>query len=192
MKKVGITGCIGSGKSFICQIIQSFGYPIYDSDSKAKQLMNESDILKDEIIAHFGNESFIDGSLNRSYIAECIFHNELEREWINKLIHPAVISDFSKWSLEQNSELVFCESAILFESGLSDLMEHVIIVSAPKEICMNRAMKRECITKQHFNSRYSSQNLHKGKEGEYITTIINDNVQPLLPQLWELFTLLKS
>ena len=131
MLKIGLTGGIGSGKSYICKVFRTLGIPVYESDFEAKRLMNESDELQSAIIEIFGNKAYIDGKLNRKYISDKAFTDNFLLEKLNALIHPAVQSDFINWmSTQENVPYVIKEAAILFESGASKFMDYNILLVA--------------------------------------------------------------
>ncbi|MBY0435578.1 MAG: dephospho-CoA kinase, partial [Cyclobacteriaceae bacterium] len=94
--QVGITGNIGSGKSLVCRIFQCLGVPIYDADSRAKNLMTTDGILVSQIKKEFGNLSYrSDGSLDRAYIAQATFGQREQLEKLNSLVHPRVAEDYA-------------------------------------------------------------------------------------------------
>ena len=101
MIKVAICGGIGSGKSTICQMFAERGVALYDSDSRAKVLMNESEELRKALISEFGEECYIDGALNRPYLASRVFGSEEQLARLNSIVHPAVKEDFLRWAEEQ-------------------------------------------------------------------------------------------
>ena len=117
MIKVAVCGGIGSGKSTVCQMFAERGAAIYDSDSRAKALMNSSVELREALVAEFGEECYANGELNRSYLAEKVFGSEEELAKLNSIVHPAVKADFLRWADEQEGDYCILETAILFESG---------------------------------------------------------------------------
>ena len=117
MYKIGITGGIGSGKSTVCRMLCEYGIAVYDSDSRAKQLMNESTELRQQLIEAFGEECYTDGELNRGYLASKVFGNAEALARLNAIVHPAVRADFRTWAEQQSGAYVILESAILFEAG---------------------------------------------------------------------------
>ena len=148
MKKpfqVGITGGIGSGKSLICRIFHSLGVPIYDADSHAKNLMTTDGILVDQIKKEFGTLSYDEkGGLNRKYLSEAVFNDEEKLRKLNSLVHPRVAVDYDRW-LGGNigKAYVIKEAALLFESGSSESLDKIILVTAPEEMRVKRVLKRD-------------------------------------------------
>lgn len=157
MMKVAICGGIGSGKSTVCQMFAERGIALYDSDSRAKALMNESAELRDALVAAFGEECYADGVLNRGYLANKVFGSEEQLATLNSIVHPAVKEDFLRWAEEQESEYCILESAILFESGFDKLVDKTVAVLAPTPLRVMRAMERDGATKEAIEARVKAQ-----------------------------------
>ncbi len=183
MKKVGITGGIGSGKSFIARIIQSFGYPIFNSDAVAKQIIGTNAFVKEELISLFGQEVYVNNELNKSFLAKIIFNDNHALEQVNQLVHPLVRESFTHFAEQQQSDLVFNEAAILFESGGEKQFDKIILVTAPKELRIKRVMERDAVSESQVIARMNKQwsDEEKQKRSDYI--ILNDQKQPLLIQI---------
>lgn len=157
MIKVGLCGTIGSGKSTVCRLFADRGVAIYVADDRAKELMNTSQPLKEQIVEAFGAQSYIDGALNRPYLASMIFNNDQNRLLLNSIVHPAVCADFVKWAMEQKGNYVIVESAILFESGLDNVVDTTIAVVAPKKIALARAAARDGVSEAEIEKRMAVQ-----------------------------------
>ena len=157
MIKVAICGGIGSGKSTVCQMFAERGVALYDSDSRAKALMNESEELRKALIAEFGEECYVDGTLNRAYLASRVFGSDEQLAKLNSLVHPAVKDDFLRWAEEQEGEYCLLESAILFESGFDRLVDKTVAVLAPQPLRVMRAMERDGATKDAVEARMKVQ-----------------------------------
>ena len=155
--KVAVCGGIGSGKSTVCKMFAERGVALYDSDSRAKVLMNESEELRAALIAEFGEECYADGVLNRSYLAGKVFGSEEQLAKLNSIVHPAVKEDFLRWADEQEGEYCILESAILFESGFDKLVDKTVAVLAPKPLRVMRAMERDGATKEAVEARVKAQ-----------------------------------
>ena len=117
MLKIGITGGIGSGKSTVAKIFEVLGVPVYYADAAARRLMNEDDEIRQNLIKHFGPDSYKDGKLNRSYVSSIVFNNKEKLELLNQLTHPATIRDANEWMQKQNAPYTLKEAALIFESG---------------------------------------------------------------------------
>ena len=157
MLKVAICGGIGSGKSTICQMFAERGVALYDSDSRAKALMNESEALREAIVAEFGAACYENGLLNRSYLAEKVFSSEEQLARLNSIVHPAVKNDFLRWAEVQEGKYCILECAILFESGFDTLVDKTVAVLAPVSLRMERAMKRDGASREQIEARMRAQ-----------------------------------
>lgn len=183
MKKIGITGGIGSGKSFIATIIERMGYPVYYSDVRSKELTNSHPIIRQGLIDLVGENVFFGGELDKKVLATAIFSNDALRLKVNQLIHPIVRQDFEDWANAQKSNLIFNEAAILFETGAYRNFDATILVYAPEELRLQRVLKRDIITKEEVLARMNNQ--LKDEEKRKMTTfqILNDGESPLLIQI---------
>lgn len=143
-KIIGITGGIGSGKSTVSKIIEEFGYPVYNSDFWAKELVNIDENIKSKIITILGEASYDEnGKYNRKYVAERVFENKELLLQLNQIIHPEVKTHFQKWVMAQSTEFVFKETALLFELKLYENCYQSILVTADENIRIKRVMDRD-------------------------------------------------
>lgn len=141
---IGLTGGIGSGKTAVAGLIKKMGYPVYNSDIRAKEIVNDNAELKAKIITLLGENAYDEkGNYNRKWVAEQIFNDDEKRLALNAIIHPAVKLDFEKWVAEQENDLVFKETALLFELGLDKNCDATILVTADEEIRIQRVMQRD-------------------------------------------------
>lgn len=191
-KKIGITGGIGSGKSVVAEIIRTLGYPVYDSDERAKSLMQTHPDIRKQLIALFGEAVYTESGLNKLYLAERIFQDSTAREKVNAIVHPIVRADFADWSNRQKTTLVFQESALLFETGGYRLLDATILVTAPEELRIERVIRRDNVTIQQVKQRISVQlsDEEKSKVASYL--IYNDGIQLLMPQVENLILSITS
>ncbi len=141
MKFIGITGGIGSGKSYVAQIIERMGYPVYYADKEARILMNSHPIISETLIDWFGKEIYSNGELNREKMATLIFHDEQMRSKVNQLVHPLVREAFVNWASSQNKPLIFKEAAILYETDAYKNFHEIMLVTAPLSLRITRVMK---------------------------------------------------
>ena len=156
-KIVGLTGGIGSGKTTVAQIFKSLGVPVYNADEEARLLMQNSDAIKHKLIHLLGDNSYINGQLNRSYIASQVFANKLLLEKINAIVHPKVAAHFKQWYSHQKTPYVIKEVAILFETKSQHLFDFIITVTAPIEARVQRVMDRDQKTKKEVMSVINNQ-----------------------------------
>ena len=157
MYKVGVTGGIGSGKSVVCRMLQECGAEVYNSDLRAKELMASDETLRRELSERFGEQTYVDGQLNRAYLAERVFGNKEELAALNSIVHPRVLSDFEQWAEKQQSEYVVIESAILFESGIDKIVDTVVAVMAPEDLRIERTVKRDALSREQVEERIHNQ-----------------------------------
>lgn len=157
MNVIGLTGGIGSGKSTVAKLFEKKNIPIYISDIRAKELINESNKIKKNIIKYWGKDIYINGKLNRKKLSEVVFKNKSDLKKLNELVHPEVFNDFKIWKNNQISDFVMKEAAILFESGSYKDCDLVITVETEKKIRINRTIQRDGVTKEMVEDRISKQ-----------------------------------
>ena len=185
MYKVGLTGGMGAGKSTVARIFEILHIPIYFSDYAAKRLMTESETLVKSIIDLLGPEAYIDGDLNRPFIAEKVFGNKENIIALNTLVHPAVRTDFATWAENQSSPYVMNEAALHFETGGSAYMNMNISVSASEKIRIDRIIRRDALTEEQIRARLLQQMPQEEKDQLADFIIYNDGDQALIPQVLE-------
>lgn len=173
MRKIGITGGIGSGKSRLCRLFAERGVAVYDTDAAAKRLMTEDAALVAAIQARFGAESYVDGALNRSYLAERVFSDAAERQALNGLVHPAVKADFVAWAEQQEGDYVILESALLFEAGLDAMVDAVVAVLAPEALRIERVRQRDGVSEEQGRSRMAAQLSDEELHRRATVTVVN-------------------
>lgn len=186
--QVGITGGIGSGKSLICRIFGCLGIPLYDADSRAKNLMTTDRILVDQIRQEFGNLSYDStGRLNREHLRKA-FSDPGEIKKLNKLVHPRVAEDYARWVSEHNeAKYVIKEAALLIESGSAQNLNQLVVVSAPKSLRLQRVLKRDPQrTRQDVENIMMNQMNEEEKMAKADFIIVNDETRLVIPQVLEL------
>ncbi|MGB0367063.1 MAG: dephospho-CoA kinase [Flavobacteriaceae bacterium] len=156
-KIIGLTGGIGSGKSRIVAVFTALGVPCYIADQEAKKLMVDNARVKQQIIDLFGEKAYNQNDLNRAYIGELVFNDSQKLAALNAIIHPEVAQDFSVWVSQQDYPYVIKEVAILFETAGYKAVDQSILITAPKEIRLQRAMKRDQCTKEEVLARMNNQ-----------------------------------
>ena len=192
--KVGITGGIGSGKSYVCRLIeQQLGVEVYDCDSAAKRLMRTSLQLRQQLTELIGPDTYgyskisetteSTGAsadlppLNKAVVAQFLLASPENARAIDTIVHPAVFADF------EASGLQWVESAILYESGLDRLVDRVIVVTAPEEVRIERVMRRDGITAEKARQWIARQLPQEELQRRADYEIVNDGLQPLAPQI---------
>ena len=157
MMRIGLTGGIGSGKSTVAGFFQALGVPVYDSDARARILMEEDEELKAGIQNLLGASSYKDGVLNRSHIASRVFADQGLLQQLNALVHPAVRKDFQNWCKRQQAPYVLQEAAILIENEAYRNLDRMILVTAPSEERIRRVMSRDAASREEVLSRMNHQ-----------------------------------
>ena len=191
---LGITGGIGSGKSTVSKIFEVLGLKIYQSDDMAKYLMENDNKLISSIINYFGEESYIDGKINKEYISKNVFYVKEKLKTINNLVHPVVINDFKKWCLiNKNEKILIKEAALLFESKSYKELDFIIYVYAEKKLRISRILKRDSHrTKDQIEHIIKSQLTDKEsfEKADYI--LENNEKSLLLPEVIDLYEKIKK
>ena len=149
---VGLTGGIGSGKTTISNCFKSFGIPIYIADVEAKALMNRSKVIKRKLTQLFGKSAYIDGHLNRTYLASKIFNDKTMLKKMNAIVHPKVASHFKHWLKKQEAPYIIKEAAIIFENNLEKQYNYIITVVADEDLRINRVIKRDDASRDKIKS----------------------------------------
>ena len=186
---IAITGGIGAGKSVVSAILRHAGYSVYDCDSRAKMLMNDSPIIKEALIAQFGTDVYDDaGNLNRQRLAGIIFNDAQALQYVNSVVHPAVRDDIAHWCTLQPQRPVFIETAILKEGGLELMVDQVWNVTAPLEVRVGRVMKRNNVSRDEVLRRVCSQTGDYMESLLSVKEIVNDGVLPVMPQVFSLLS----
>jgi dephospho-CoA kinase len=142
MKVIAITGGIGSGKSYVSNFFSELKIPIYDSDSRAKFLMNNNKTIIKKVVESLGSQSYKNGQTDKSYISKSIFKNSNNLKLLNSIIHPAVLKDFNNWLSLQTSRYVIYESALIFKNQYQNRFDSVILVLSSDENRITRLKKR--------------------------------------------------
>ena len=177
MIKIGITGGIGSGKSVVASLLALSGVPVYIADEESKWLTNNSPVIREKLTALFGPEIYTNEGLNKKLLASHIFNNPEQLQQVNQIIHPEVNRHFS---------------AILFESGFYKVVDISLMVYAPRELRIERALGRDSASREEIERRINSQMSDEEKKDRSDYVIYNDNRQALIPQVGKLLCWLQS
>lgn len=190
MKKVGITGNIGSGKSYVCKMFEDMGVPVFYSDDETKSLYLIPSV-KELIIDRFGKEVYFDdGTLNRKLLSYHLFKNEDAMRFIESVLYPALNRHFDEWCERQQAPYVLYESAILFEKNYCKFFDKIIFVSASEDIRQQRVMRRDDCSEENVRSRMRLQQSEELKISKADYVIYNDGIREVKPQVVEINKLL--
>lgn len=187
----GVTGGIGSGKSLVCRLLEMKGIPIYISDLECRRVMLTDETIRRELKALVGEDCYIDGKLNKPLLARYLFDSPEHAARVNAIVHPRVKADFRAWVARQSQSdnlprIVAMESAILVEAGFRDTVDRVVMVSAPLEVRVARAMERDRAGREEIERRIKSQ-MSDEQKLEYADVVVyNDGKKALIPQLEKL------
>lgn len=182
MKIIAVTGGIGAGKSIVCDMLRALGHDVYDCDSHAKGIMDGSDIIKHVIADEICAAAVVDGVIDRKVLAEVVFSDKAMLDRLNRAVHSAVRDDIVSWA--EGRPVAFVETAILYQSGLDRIVDEVWNVVAPQQLRINRVMMRNGFERDQVVRRVEAQDgfvpdcVHPR-----VFDLVNDDVQPLLPQL---------
>ncbi|KGE15729.1 dephospho-CoA kinase [Sphingobacterium deserti] len=189
--KVGITGGIGSGKSYVAHIFQALGVPFYNADKEAKELMNTSATIRQELIDAFGDAVYDKNNLlDRPYLSSRVFKDSDQLARLNAIVHPVVIEHGKQWAERQTFAYSLKEAALLFESDSYKSLDFTVLVTAPEHVRIARVMARDNATEEQVKDRINKQMSDKDKMELTDFVIVNDGDQPLLPQVLKLHTFL--
>jgi dephospho-CoA kinase len=192
---IGITGGIGSGKSTIAKQLRLMGYEVYDTDSEAKRLIVEDAHVREQITALFGPEVYKDGVYQTAFVAQQVFADQALLARLNAIVHPAVRQDIlkrfrstseplnSSSAASEPSELFFIECAILYQAGIDQLCDKVVVVTAPEEVCLQRTITRDHSDIDKVRARMRAQNVEEDLLRAAI--IINNDGTTPIPNLCE-------
>lgn len=175
-----ITGGIGSGKSYVCRILESRGISVYDCDAAAKRLMRTSEKLQQELRQLVGQDVYTsDGQLQKSVLADFLLTSEANKLALNDVIHPAVAEDFL------SSGMTWLESAILFESGFDSRVsfDRIVCVSAPRDVRIQRIMRRDNISAAKAAEWIDTQMAQEEVERRSHFVIVNDGKSDIEQQV---------
>lgn len=180
---IAVTGGIGSGKSVVCNVLRTLGYPVYDCDSQAKLLMDSDPEIKRRIAIEISPDAIDgDGNIDRRALAATVFTDGDKLKTLNSIVHSAVRSDLRAWHAKQ-SGLCFVETAILYQSGLDREVEAVWEVATPIDLRITRVQKRSGLTPDEIRARIASQSFEPTAPHPITRPIINDGRTSLLQQI---------
>ena len=192
MLVVGLTGGIGSGKTTVAKLLEKQGIPVYYSDDRAKLLMQNSDEIRRELKAEFGEEVYNSDGLNREYLAKIVFGDKSRLKTLNSIVHPVVANDFKDWINSQESEIVVKEAAILFESGAFKTCDITVTVYTDVEERIERVQKRDGVNRDQVLSRINNQWTDKQRNEKADIIIKNNDVDPTVENVGKLVEKLKE
>ncbi len=190
-QRLGITGGIGSGKSYVSQLLSSqFGVPVYDCDREAKRLVATDPGIREALQKLVGGNVYTeDGALDKTVLAQYLFASMEHAASVNAIIHPVVRIDFRSWCQQQQADVVAMESAILYESGFDSEVDKVLLVEASLETRIQRAMRRDGSSREQVVSRVALQDSSLArKKADFI---LQNDGRPINVELQTIINILK-
>lgn len=183
LQRFAITGGIGSGKSYVCHLLEARGISVYDCDEAAKRLMRSDESLQMMLQHLVGDDVCQNGIIQKRVLAAFLLENDTHKQAVNDIVHPAVANDFLQ------SNLQWLESAILFESGFNRRVKfnHVVCVSAPLEMRVRRIMERDFISRESALQWIDRQMSQEEIEKRADFVIMNDGYANLETQIDKMF-----
>lgn len=159
MLKVGITGGIGSGKTYVSNLFNlDYKIPVYNSDLEAKRIMNTNQTIINQLIDWYGNSVYFNNELNRKFLADIIFNNKEELKKVNNLVHPIIEDDFHNWTKQyRHLTYVLFESAILFDTDFHKKLDYIINVYSVQPTRVARVIRRDNTTLEKVLERIKNQ-----------------------------------
>lgn len=176
--KTAITGCIGSGKSFVSKRLKALSISVYDCDSAAKRLMTEDEDVRQGLCQLIGNEAYgDDGQLNKPVLRRFLLSSPENKQKMENIIHPAVARDFNRSGME------WMECAILFQSNFDKLVDRIICISAPLDIRIKRIIQRDNVTEDVALQWIEAQMSQEEVERRSDIVIVNDGKRDIMEDL---------
>ena len=193
MKRIGLTGNIGTGKSTIARIFKILGVPVYHADKKARKILESVQVIE-QIGLIFGKQVLnTNHMVDRKALADIVFNDKTKLAELNNLIHPLVEDDFLQWCKKYpDHKYILHEAAILFESGFDRLFDANILVTAPEELCIARVVARDGVTKEMVSDRIHNQWPQEKKIEMADYVVINDEISLVIPQVLDINLELKK
>jgi dephospho-CoA kinase len=186
MIKIGLTGGIGSGKTTVAEVFRELGAPIYLADVEAKKFLFNLDV-QSELILNFGQKVVSDREVNKAVLASIVFSNKQALTTLNEIIHPRLRKHYLDWCKEhEDYSYTIMEAAILFENGFDQLVDKSIVVTAPTDQRIERAMSRDNSNKEQVQARINNQWSQEALIARSDFIIDNHDNALILPQIMRL------
>ncbi len=159
---IGVTGIIGSGKSTFSRFLGELGAYVIDTDQVARELMEKSETVRQKIVQTFGTESYTpEGKLNRAKIAAVVFQNPEALRRLNAIVHPEVIQavhEKIRQLVRGNFQgILVIDAPLIFETGLSSIMDATVVVAASEKTCIRRVRTRSGLSEEEVRARLKNQ-----------------------------------
>jgi len=181
---VGLTGGIGSGKSTVALVLTAIGIPVFDADSEAKKLYNLPEV-QEQVEGYFGKDIFSDGKLEKQKLAELVFSSPEKLKHLESILYPALENAFKQWqSKYSDAPYLVKEAAVMLEKGSYKEMDKIILVTADKDLRIERVMKRSQLERSEVEARMKEQWTDDEKREFIDFEILNDEKSSLVKKVW--------
>lgn len=193
MIRVGLTGGIGSGKSLVAKVFENLDIPVYYADDEAKKLYANEDV-RQQMINIFGNEIYINNeNIDKKTLAQKIFSDKNLLAKVNSIVHTALRAYFENWILQNRSaKYIIVETAILFDSGFDKFIDKTITINAPENLRINRCKERGNMSEEEIVNRMKNQSSDNERSTRADFIIVNDELNPILPQILKIHEALSA
>jgi dephospho-CoA kinase len=157
--KIAVTGGIGSGKSSFCNYLVEMNYPVINADLVAKNVLWDDPEVRKKIIREFGQNSYTEKGINTTYLAETVFTDENKVKKINSIVHPPTIKRINQLMSDGlvKSNVVFVEAALIYEAGMEELFDYVVLITADKNVRIERVVDRDNVVPEEVEERMENQ-----------------------------------
>ncbi|MDE6854280.1 MAG: dephospho-CoA kinase [Muribaculaceae bacterium] len=182
---IAVTGGIGSGKSVVCRVLRTLGYPVFDCDCEARDIMDSDRAIHDRLRSDISEEVVHDGVIDRRLMASIVFADAAKLAALNDIVHGAVRARLAQWHSSHTGDAVFVETAIFFQSGLNRMTDAEWRVTAPEDVRIQRVMRRNGLTADQVRARIKAQHFEPDplEHRPELTEIVNDGQRAVLPQI---------
>ena len=178
---IGITGGMGSGKSTVSKILRHLNYKVYNSDVRGKELIGEVKSIRDQLESIFGDKIFNNNKLDSKALSRKVFKDDSSLQKINSIVHPEVEKDFNSWvASNPNDKYLFKESALLFETGAFRHLDKTILISADKDLRINRVLERDVDRSKKEIENIISKQIDEYEASKLADVILYNNQDDLL------------
>lgn len=189
---VGLTGGIGSGKTTVLKMFEQLNIKTYNADVEARRLINSSSEIKEELVAAFGKEAYIEEVLNRPFIGSIVFKDPKKLAVLNRITHPRLHQHLKYFLSQQTGEYIVYEAAILLESEGHKLCDFIITVTADKAEKIKRIQLRDGLSKKDIAARMNSQISDKLRADKSDFIITNNHLKSTQEQVFCLNNILSD
>lgn len=182
--KIGITGGIGSGKSYVCRLLETQGIPVFSCDDTARLEMTANESLRSELRRLVSPHVYCsDGSLNKPIVRGFLQSSPDNAARLDEVVHPYVRKRWQEWAAAQDSEIVAMECALLFEAQFDNEVDSIVLVSAACDVRVSRVMKRDGVDAETVKRWMEMQMPEEEKRKRADFIILNDGTQDLGRQI---------